>query len=253
MYNGLEAELHDIFWEAEAPGVELELIRKFLSGGGDNILEVGCGSGRLMIPLLEEEFSIDGVEPSPEMLRLFRKSLKEQHGDLTANLFLGTVLDVDLRKYKCVLIPAFTLMLMSKAEALETLKYIYEHTAAGSRLFITTFMPWAEICGELVEGKWYKDHDAHSHDGEQASCQTKFRIDRTNQSLHRKHRYTKVAKNGKKITHKSEQVLRWYSYQELVLLLEHAGWRVDESIYDFDLEADGKDAHLFTLFSTSIK
>ena len=45
MYQKLEAKLHDVFWNAEAPDVELELIKKHLAGSSGRSLEIGCGSG----------------------------------------------------------------------------------------------------------------------------------------------------------------------------------------------------------------
>ena len=114
-------------------------------------------------------------------------------------------------------------------------------------MYFTLFIPWAEICGELEEGRWYEDHDAVHQDGSKASCKTRFSIDRTHQILRRKHRYQlKSAKGGEVLKHEPEQSLRWYSYTEMNTLLKLTGWKVENCIFDFDPEGDSENAHLLT-------
>ena len=52
MYDQLEAKLHDLFWAAEGQSEELALIEEFLQQYAGTALELGCGSGRLLTPLL---------------------------------------------------------------------------------------------------------------------------------------------------------------------------------------------------------
>ena len=48
---------------------------------GQTILDVGCGSGRFMLPLAERGASVVGLDPAPNMIDLARK-LAEQRGAL---------------------------------------------------------------------------------------------------------------------------------------------------------------------------
>jgi len=121
MYQGLEAQLHDVFWEAEAPGVELELIKHHLSGREGRVLEIGCGSGRILLPLLEAKYMVDGLDVSKDMLAILENN-KQAHQD--CKLIHGEVIGTDIKPYKHFLIPAFTLMLMGENGGLETLRYI---------------------------------------------------------------------------------------------------------------------------------
>ena len=111
MYQSLEAELHDVFWDAEGPAAELPLLKKFLRRHPGKALEVGCGSGRLLLPLLKEGFQIEGLDNAPEMIALCETAAKDQglspslH---TCDLFAlppGTL-------YQAITIPAFTLQLL---------------------------------------------------------------------------------------------------------------------------------------------
>ncbi len=43
---------------------------------GDSVLDIGCGSGRSLIPFLGKNISLTGIDPSPYMLDIARKNLK---------------------------------------------------------------------------------------------------------------------------------------------------------------------------------
>ena len=99
MYKDLEAKLHDVFWNAEAPDVELGLIREFLEGRGGKSLEIGCGSGRILLPLREAGFEVDGNDVSRDMLDL----LEAAEGGDVPELFHGVTLDQDVSGYQQLL------------------------------------------------------------------------------------------------------------------------------------------------------
>ncbi|MGE5602523.1 MAG: class I SAM-dependent methyltransferase, partial [Nitrososphaerales archaeon] len=40
------------------------------------LLELGCGTGRALVPLAQAGFEIDGVDSSPEMLRIARAKVE---------------------------------------------------------------------------------------------------------------------------------------------------------------------------------
>ena len=46
---------------------------------GKSVLDVGCGSGRFMIPLAEKSATVTGLDPAPSMLKI-AEGLSEQHG-----------------------------------------------------------------------------------------------------------------------------------------------------------------------------
>lgn len=249
MYRSLEARLHDIFWNTEAPDLELNLILDHLQNRAGKCFEIGCGSGRILLPLNAQGFHTDGNDTSQDMLDL----LKQNQAEADIQLFNLPVEDVDVSSYQHFLVPAFTFMLMEEGSVEKTLRYLSANAADNASLYFTIFMPWAEICGELEEQEWYKDHEAENLDGGKASCKTQFTIDRTHQLLHRKHKYSYRSKVGAKEQYESEQHLRWFTYQEIILLLKQTGWEVEKSIFDFDPEADSENAHIYTIIATCKK
>ena len=72
------------FYDAMAPWYDLEfdefaadvdLYRGYAEIVGSPILELGCGTGRLLIPLAEAGHQITGIDSSPEMLNYARQRL----------------------------------------------------------------------------------------------------------------------------------------------------------------------------------
>jgi SAM-dependent methyltransferase len=245
MYTSLEAQLHDIFWEAEAPGAELKLLLDHLQGTDAKVLEIGCGSGRILLPLNRAGIRTDGNDISREMLDL----LEQQRGEVECLLHCGDAREMELSGYSHFIVPAFTFMLYPEEEVEATLRHLHDVTKAGTSIFFTLFMPWAEICGELEEETWYADHKAVHPNGSKASCRTKFQINRTQQILYRDHKYSLWDRAGKNTTHSSSQTLRWFTHQEMVLLLKVTGWQLEKVIYDLDPSADSVNAHLYTFIA----
>ncbi|MGJ8655097.1 MAG: class I SAM-dependent methyltransferase [Akkermansiaceae bacterium] len=258
MYTDLEAKLHDTFWEQEDIISELPLLEKFHDKKPS--LEIGCGSGRLLLPLLENGTPIDGVEISPEMVQLLHSNAQQQN--LTSKLAQQTIhtadivdLNLDDKKYQRVSIPAFTAQLLTRENFQKLLTQAHTYTTPDAKLYLTLFIPWAEIAGELPESDWYLDHEANlGDDGKaKAQCKTKFTINRLRQTLSRKHQYTVTHPSGQKQQHRSSQEIQWYSYPELQLILAATGWKANQLITDLEPDkAPHPDAHILTITATKI-
>jgi len=68
VYQGLEATLHEAFWGDRGSDLEVKDILRLFPNFSGRALEVGAGSGRIMRPLMEAGWQIDGIEPSTEMV-----------------------------------------------------------------------------------------------------------------------------------------------------------------------------------------
>ena len=260
MYTDLEAKLHDTFWEQEDIISELPLLKKFHENKPS--LEIGCGSGRLLLPLLENGTPIDGVEISPEMVSLLHENAAKQN--LTSKLEEQTIHTADIthselnlqeNKYHRVSIPAFTAQLLTRENFHSLLNQALNYTTPDAQLYLTLFIPWAEIAGELSEGDWYLDHEAKiGEQGEiKAKCKTKFTINRLHQTLSRKHLYTVTHPSGEKQQHRSKQEIHWYSYPEIQLILAANGWKSHQLITDLEPDtAPHPDAHILTIIANKI-
>lgn len=240
-YQSLEAVLHDAFWEAEDDGSEIALMAAFLKNHPGPALEMGAGSGRLMVPLLNLGFQLEGLELSPDMLglgisRAARTGIQPviHAGDMACWS--------DGRKFSSVLAPAFTLQLAPDPQA------VLHHWHSllrenGGGLYLTIFIPHAELSGDLPENQWYEDHKVTLPDGRQGLLETRHRVDHAGQAIHREHRYT--LSGFPPLTHESRQTIRWFEHGQMLSLLGDCGFQVDQFFTDFDPRPETSDPDEF--------
>jgi SAM-dependent methyltransferase len=231
-YSSLEATLHDAFWAEEGEPVELALLEETLAEYPGLSLEVGCGSGRLLLPLLRKGLPVEGLELSPEMLGLCREAAASE--GLAPLLHEGDMESfAPGKKYASVLVPAFTLQLAADpAAALAHFRGLLEQ---GGVIYLSVFIPMAELHRELPEGEWYDDHRTTLPDGRSASVRTRHRLDRKARVMEREHRYTLQGADGTvEAEHESKQVIRWFTARQLRGLLAKAGFEPLHAIADFD-------------------
>lgn len=231
LYQSLEAEWHDLFWEAEGPAAELPLLRSFLKQHPGRSLELGCGSGRLLLPLLKEGLELEGLDNAPEMIALCEEAARAQ--ELSPTLHCCDLMALPGgTAYQAVAIPAFTLQLLS--DPIAAVHRIAQMLPAGGGLYFSVFYPWAELEKELPENEFYPDHALALPDGKRAELKTKYSLDRQGQILTRTHRYELQAGGELKQEHTSTQVIRYCTEEDWEHLLDATGFEVKKRIFDFE-------------------
>jgi cyclopropane fatty-acyl-phospholipid synthase-like methyltransferase len=126
-YVGLVAEAWDALrgdtsgWEDR--GFYLDLIRE----RGEPVLDVGCGTGRLLLDFLALGIDIDGVDNAPEMLALCRR--KAARLGLQPNIQVQRMEQLDLgRHYRTILVPSSSFqLLLEPSDAREAMRRFHDH------------------------------------------------------------------------------------------------------------------------------
>lgn len=232
-YQSLEASLHDVFWAEEDDASELLLMEEFLKEFPGRALEVGCGSGRLLFPLLARGHDVEGLELSEDMLRLAEtRAALLGHGAMIHHGAMETW--KPQTPYHAVMVPAFTLQLASAPGS--TLKNLMSMLEARGGLYLTVFTPLAELDGELPENEWYEDHYGTLPDGRRALLETRHTIDPDARLLHREHRYSVIGQ--KRLVEETRQTIRWFAPGELETMLTILGFEILHIWHDFHLAED---------------
>ncbi|QJE94972.1 class I SAM-dependent methyltransferase [Luteolibacter luteus] len=250
-YSSLEATLHDIFWAEEGEPAELQLLEETLREYPGPSLEIGCGSGRLLLPLLQKGHEVEGVELSSEMLEMCRKAATDL--SLEPVLYEADMTAFDPGKtYRSVLVPAFTLQLAPDPAA--ALAHFCKLLEAGGVIYLSVFIPMAELHRELPEGQWYEDHGAKLPDGRSATLETRHGLDRKARILTREHRYRLHGADGSlEAEHESQQTIRWFTARQLRGMLAKAGLEPIHAIADFDPEQPvDEEAQIITVVARKV-
>ncbi len=120
-------------------------------------LEIGCGTGRVLIPTARAGFEIVGLDLSEDMMAVCRKRLAAESEDVQARatLITGDMRDFDLdRQFALATVPFRPFQHLTTVEdQISCLKTIHRHLTPGGKLILDMFNPWVEFLAADNVGK----------------------------------------------------------------------------------------------------
>lgn len=188
MYQAVCTEFYDIdkrFAEAD----ELNFYKQFLDKS-KLILEPMCGSGRLLIPLMQEGYQIHGVDNSTPMLENCRK--RAVAFGLQPTLFEASIETMTLPdQYHLMLIPLGSFQLLyPRSAAFNALQNLKKHLHVGGKLILDLFVPWDALCKNNEEE--FTEKEVHIPDGGIIKHESHNRSNKYEQYSHSNSTYTKI-------------------------------------------------------------
>ena len=217
-YRKLCTEFYDID-KPNAPANAFAFYRAYVQKAGGPILEPMCGSGRFLLPLLEQGFSVDGADASADMLAAC-PAKAEQRGlePFLARQFLHE-LDMQ-RQYALAFIPAGSFCLLTDPHQIRTsLERLHAHLLPGATLVMEIERLVKPPQDEPWGGRW-----VNRPDGGKLVISWLGRYDAAARVSHYLHRYEAI-KDGQLLETEWEELdLRLYEIDELRALLESVGF-----------------------------
>ena len=130
-------------WWAEfnEPGPhELDFYQGFVERDGQPALDLACGTGRLLLPMLETGLDVDGCDISPDMLARCREGATRL--GLTPRLYQQAMHELDLpRVYRTIYICDSFGLGGQRAQDVEALRRCYAQLAPGGVLVFSHYLP----------------------------------------------------------------------------------------------------------------
>ena len=109
------------------------------------VLEIGCGTGRILIPTARAGVTIAGLDSSAPMLAVCREKLSHEPSEVRSKveLFEGDMRQLNLgREFRLVTFPFRPFQhLITVEEQLACLRGVHRHLVAGGRLALDLFNP----------------------------------------------------------------------------------------------------------------
>jgi SAM-dependent methyltransferase len=135
-----------------------------------SVLEVGCGTGRVLLPIARAGTEITGLDLSSGMLEICRRKLAEEPPEVQARVSLheGDMRDFDLGHRFALATTPFRAFqhLETTAEQLSCLAAIHRHLHPGGRLVLDLFNPSLLFLTEEARlGEWGDEPDLLMPDG----------------------------------------------------------------------------------------
>jgi len=204
------------------------------------VLEVGCGSGRILLPIARKGIQIDGLDSSPAMLQRCATKLGDETAETRALVTLheGTATEFNLgKRYGLITAPFRVLQhLLWLDEQLAFFATASRHLAPGARLAFDVFNP---NFAALVAA------DGIEHEDTPPTPLPDGRVFRRTGRVKRVRKVDQVseieltyylvnenAEDTRLFVHAFD--MRWYLRNELVLLVERAGFQIENVFGDFD-------------------
>lgn len=222
-----------------ASNEEVSFYGQFLQGR-ESILEAMCGSGRLLIPLLECGFSVDGVDLSEDMLHSLSARLKDRTELPGYRIYQDDICTMKLpAKYDAIIIAVGSLQLISDIEQAKlALRNIFEHLKPGGVFVTDLFVPW-EL---LATGNNREESSSRVslNAQETVSYTMQTRIDRFDQMIHSFARYRLFTHGIEQLVQDEEYHMQWYYPREIQEILNQIGFiNVAVQPVDFKHNPDG--------------
>ena len=204
------------------------------------VLEIGCGTGRVLLPMARAGVTVTGLDGSPPMLARLRERLAEEAPDVRARVRVvqADARDFDLGATFALVVAPFRLLqhLVTTGDQLACLSCVAWHLAPGGRFVFDVFNPHF---GTLAGDRSTEREDTPETplpDGRTLRRAARIpRVRWTEQVSDTELIYYVAPRPGAPPErHVQAFPMRWYMRAELEHLLARCGLRVDAVFGDFD-------------------
>lgn len=217
------ADLYDLLFNSYQADLDFYLGAAKQAGGP--MLDLGCGTGRVLLPCLAAGLDGDGVDNAAEMLERLRLNARAQG-------FEPRVMLADMRgfrmprRYASVLIPfnAFAHNLTSD-DQIATLRCCHDHLLPGGRMVFDVFSATPAMVAEPVAAPVLELEVPHPETGLPVRLYDGRHLDPATQTQHSQIEVQELDAAGQVAhAHRFVTVVRWTYPSEMELLLRLSGF-----------------------------
>ena len=245
-YRGLMAETWDMLRGDPSGRFDRDFYAAMIEGYGQPVLDVGCGTGRLLLDFLAAGIEIDGVDVSPEMLTICGE--KGLQLGLSPLLYQQAIEELALpRQYRTILAPSSVLQLIvDPATVLRATMRLYAHLLPGGALIAPFMTLWRE--GMELQQEW-EHAAARPSDGAMLQRMGRVTYDPATECEHTEDLY-QVVQDGTIVAselHRRSPANRSYTPDQAYRLFSNAGFEEIRVLRGYTGQPVSADAMLFTL------
>jgi SAM-dependent methyltransferase len=231
-----------LFYDHVATGVEgdVAFYVEAAAAAGSPVLELGCGTGRILIPIAQAGIDTVGVDASADMLSIAHGKLAACPPDVKrrAQLLHGDMRALELgQRFALVTIPyrAF-LHNLTTEDQLRTLDGVRRHLTDSGRLILNIFDPSVQLLAAGRASRPAVQHAEfrHPRTGNRVTIREDFRFDLERQLVDGARDLDELDASGRVVaTTHALLTLRYIFRYEMEHLLARAGLRVEALFGDF--------------------
>ncbi|MEN8097700.1 MAG: class I SAM-dependent methyltransferase [Chloroflexota bacterium] len=233
LYDQL-AELYDILYQDYTQDIDFYCSMAEQSGG--SILELGCGTGRTLIPIAQAGHRIIGLDSSQEMLDLAADKVANLEDASKVHLEQGTMTSFSFdESFSLVTVPFNTFLhLPSRNDQIIALKNIHQHLLPDGRVIIDLPSP-TSITDATHDGSMVLERQFELADVGATLLQfSSTRLDMESQLYYVTWIYDWILANGETHRRVIPMTLRYLFPIEASRMFSDAGLELVETYGDFD-------------------
>jgi ubiquinone/menaquinone biosynthesis C-methylase UbiE len=225
---------------------DMEMYRSFALQIGGPVLELGCGTGRIALPLARDGYDVAAVDFSPAMLNVLRAKLVDEPPDVAARV---EIIQADMRRleldrpFALALCPLNTFMHMTtRADQMAALNAAHRHLLPGGTLVVDVVSAYPMLLAPAGEALTLQRELRDPSTARRVQKFTSMRFDHAKQIQRIVLLYDEIAEDGAMKRATLSVDLRYVFRFEMELLLERAGFSVEGVYGNTDLEPYGMDS-----------
>lgn len=228
--------------------------REVIARYGHSALDVGCGTGRLLLDYLAAGLDVEGVDNSPEMLGLCRDKAREL--GLTPILYEQQMETLELpRRYRTIFVPSSSFLLLTdRSDAESAMERFHAQLEPGGVLVMPFMIMRRDDTPK--DGEWSDWHKTGERlrpdDGALVRRWQRMKFDDGEQWESTEDRY-EVLVGGKVVAteeHRRSPAVRWYTQAQSLALYERAGFAGVHAVSGFTFDAAMPGDGIWTVFGT---
>lgn len=159
----LSARYYDQAYAAKSDLVDEGFYLGLAEDLGGNVLEVGCGTGRILLPTARQGSRVHGLDKSPSMLSVLRRKIAQEPSDVRQRIAVheGDMRTFELAdRFRLITIPFRAIQHMyTLDDQLAALRNVALHLEPEGRFVFDVFFPkldriWAGVGEEVHELEW---------------------------------------------------------------------------------------------------
>ena len=248
-YRGLVAEAWDALRGDTSEWADRNFYLALIQRFGEPVLDVGCGTGRLLLDYFSLGIDIDGVDNSPEMLAICRE--KAERLGLYPTLYEQFIEMIDLaRRYRTILIPSSTIQLLSEpADVQAALRRLRAHLLPGGAIAASVMALRKE--GDSADLEWEGCANRAAGGSFRRVCRSQYDPDTECEDTEDLYQVILDSEVIQEELHRRSLATRSYSQAQARTMFGMAGFRDVELYGEFTFEPVRPEDTLFVVVSRS--
>ena len=219
--------------------VDIPFYLEYAQKQNGNILELGCGTGRVSIELAKSGYFVTGLDLSEAMLEIYKNKIKMLPKNIqeNINLIIGNMANFDIdKKYSLIIAPFRAFQALTDDNNINNcLKCIKNHLDINGIFIINVFRPY-----KILDENWCFEPRIQweREDKENGIYVVKKdsgeKIDVKEQIIYPKFIYEITDENGNKEEHIEHLELKYYYHEQLKKILINNGFKILEEYGWYD-------------------